>query len=276
MGATSYWVPTLEWYQSATIVWPSGFSDGQSTVMAFSRIAWVRASSPVTRSYASWIVCCAPATSEAWSPPLMSTMALAVEARSRASASVRFAGCARRAAASLCLSRLARFSAVEMAEMYQVRPSDVRPVSIIMIRSLAASRRWKYSTDCSYVASSKSAPGRKPSTDSGVGIDCPESAEPRALTAGRPAEMDPTFSVASDRSLHDHPRSGVSAGPKDNHLSTDRTPPDSADHERHAAPVHRPDEEEVQAPHGRLVEDGRAQGDESWTIGFQMIRHDEP
>ena len=52
--ATSKGVPTLEWYHSETIVWPSGLMDGHRIKMTFSRMARTSgSSSPVTKSYAS-------------------------------------------------------------------------------------------------------------------------------------------------------------------------------------------------------------------------------
>ena len=47
---TSKGVPMLELYQSAIMVWPSGFSDGHKTVITFSRIAVILGLSSATSS----------------------------------------------------------------------------------------------------------------------------------------------------------------------------------------------------------------------------------
>jgi len=57
-----------------------------------------------------------------------------------------------------------------MMAAVHVRPNDVLPTSMSLMRLLVAARRLKYAMDWSYLNSLKSAPTLKPKTDSGVGI----------------------------------------------------------------------------------------------------------
>ena len=126
-------------HQFTTMSCPSGLIDGQRKNTVLSRMAFISGSlACASSSYATCGVCCEPAISDAWSPPLMSTKARPSRASLRASASVRPSGWARRWLISRSLSSRARFAGEEMIAAVHGFPNDVLPTLISFTRLVAA------------------------------------------------------------------------------------------------------------------------------------------